>query len=569
MTAVSGAEAGLAALTAARRHGVDPADQVRLVLALRLAAERRPSAALRLALDGEGRSRRLRAFLDEAGAAPADPVVTVPAPEPDRPGAPPADVDALLELLAGQYDRLRAADGARERLLETARRARAAAEETRSRLSFLAHAGAVLSASLDQERVLGRLHALVRAQRLVEPGFWLAGESRVLTAYVPPLTLVPAPQRPAAPPPPVRRAFQSGRPHHAEPGPQGTAGEMLAVPLVARERVLGVVSYTPNDVPLTADDVAVYTELTRIGAVALDNAMRYGHEHDVAQRLQKAMHTELPAAGNLEFAARYLPAEAGLNVGGDWYDAFERPDGRTFAAVGDVTGHGLRAAALMGRLRTALHAYALEAPAPGDVLARMHRLLVHLQPDELATALVAQIAPGGRMRWANAGHPPPLVRAADGRVRILNGGDPLLGAPADEIGYRVRSTRLAPGDTVLMFTDGLIERRDSSLRAGLRRLARVFSAAPGDLQRVADRVLAEMLSDSARDDDTCLLLIRALPVPAPVRADGPVTRTTADGVGDGTPEGPREAALRGAHRTAGRTPGDMPGDMPGDTAPAP
>ncbi|MFI6520634.1 PP2C family protein-serine/threonine phosphatase [Spirillospora sp. NPDC050679] len=554
-----GTEAGLAALTAARRHGVDPDDQVRLVLALRLAAERRPSAALRLALDGDGRARRLRAFLDEAGAAPADPVVTVPAPGPDRPGAPPADAEALLELLAGQYDRLRAADGARERLLETARRARAAAEETRSRLSFLAHAGTVLSASLDQERVLGRLHALVRAQRLVEPGFWLAGESRVLTAYVPPLTLVPAPQRPAAPPPPVHLAFQSGRPHHADPA-AGAAGEMLAVPLVARERVLGVVSYTPNDVPLAADDVAVYTELTRIGAVALDNAMRYRHEHDVAQRLQKAMHTELPAAGRLEFAARYLPAEAGLNVGGDWYDAFERPDGRAFAAVGDVTGHGLRAAALMGQLRTALRAYALEAPAPGDVLARMHRLLVHLQPDELATALVAQIAPGGRMRWANAGHPPPLVRAADGRVRVLNGGDPLLGAPAEEIGYRVRSTRLAPGDTVLMFTDGLIERRDSSLRAGLRRLARVFSAASGDLQRVADRVLAEMLSDSAREDDTCLLLIRAVPVPAPVRADGPVGRAAAEGAGDRAPEGPHEAALRSEHRTAGRTPDDLPDD---------
>ncbi|MGI5163700.1 PP2C family protein-serine/threonine phosphatase [Spirillospora sp. CA-253888] len=459
--------------------------------------------------------------------------MTVPAPGPDRPGAPPADAAALLELLAGQYDRLRAADGARERLLETARRARAAAEETRSRLSFLAHAGTVLSASLDQERVLGRLHALVRAQRLVEPGFWLAGESRVLTAYVPPLTLVPAPQRPAEPPPPVHRAFQSGRPHHAEPGPPRGARapeEMLAVPLVARDRVLGVVSYTPNDAPLTADDVAVYTELTRIGAVALDNAMRYQQEHDVAQRLQKAMHTELPAAGSgsLEFAARYLPAEAGLNVGGDWYDAFERPDGRTFAAVGDVTGHGLRAAALMGRLRTALRAYALEAPAPGDVLARMHRLLAHLQPDELATALVAQIAPGGRMRWANAGHPPPLVRAADGRVRILNGGDPLLGAPADEIAYRVRSTRLAPGDTVLMFTDGLIERRDSSLRAGLRRLARVLAAAPDDLQRVADRVLAEMLSDSARDDDTCLLLVRALPVPGRGPADAPAARAADD-----------------------------------------
>ncbi|WP_067484429.1 PP2C family protein-serine/threonine phosphatase [Actinomadura hibisca] len=561
------ADAALAALTTARRHGVDPADQVPLALALRLALERRPAATPRLVLTGDGRARRLRAFLDEPGAAPGDPVMAVPAPGPDLPGAPPADAAALLDLLADQYDRLREADRTRDGLLETARRDRAAAESARSRLSFLAHAGTVLSASLDQERILGRLHALVRAQRLVEPGFWLAGEGRVLTAYAPPLTVVPAPLRPLTPPPLAQRAFQTGQPHHAGPRPPlevaaltsvAAPDEMLAVPLASRERVLGVVTYTPSDVPLTADDVAAYIELTRLCAVALDNAMRYRYEHDVAQRLQKAMHTELPTGGRLEYAARYLPAETGLNVGGDWYDAFERPDAHTFAAIGDVAGHGLRAATLMGRLRTALRAYALEAATPGDVLDRMHRLLVHLEPDALATALVMQVTPQGRLRWANAGHPPPLLRAADGRVRTLDGTDPLLGAPADGIEHRVRSTRLEPGDTLLLFTDGLIERRDSSLRAGLRRLARVFSAAGDDLQQAADRVLGDMLTDSAREDDTCLLLAHLPPVPAQRGAPvpepaAPAARTAGRAAGEAAEEAPC--------RPAGRT--------PDGTAPAP
>ncbi|MEV4253502.1 GAF domain-containing SpoIIE family protein phosphatase [Spirillospora sp. NPDC049652] len=414
--------------------------------------------------------------------------------------------------MAEAAEQLQHAAQVQAHLLEAERKARATAESTRARLAFLAHAGATLSASLDHEQILGRLHSLITAQRVAVLDIWLADAQR---------SLVPFGQTSGDVPDEARRAFTAGLVHHATPHPALRATglvtvpaerEVLAIPLVSRERTLGAVAYTPAGQPFTAEDVAVYEELTRLSAVAIDNAMRYEYEHGVAQRLQRAMLTELPPAGRLEFAARYLPAEAGLNVGGDWYDAFEQPDGQVAAAIGDVTGHGLRAATFMGQLRTALRAYAIDGATPGEALSRLHRLVVHLQPQDMATSLLFQAAPDGRLRWANAGHLPPMLRGAAGDVRVLTGSDPLLGAPIDEVRYRTRTVDLPPGGTVLLYTDGLIERREGSLEAAVQRLAAVFAEATGDLEDVAEQILAEMLADSAREDDTCLLLCRAAPV---------------------------------------------------------
>ncbi|MGK5553109.1 PP2C family protein-serine/threonine phosphatase [Actinomadura kijaniata] len=540
--------AALAVLAAARRAGVPVAEQAVLVPAVLEAAGRHPAATLLVTLTGRGSGRRLRAeFHDGSGGAAPVAVSAVAAPEgaaadPGEDG-PLADARGLLDLLAEQRsrldwyhqeldrtdrgtlelhaelvqtsERLRQAGEVQAHLLEAERQARATAESARARLSFLAHAGATLSASLDHAQILGRLHALLEAQQVARLNVWLDGDHPLA-----PFAVDGAPAPPRRPPETAHRAYLTGRAHHATPHPPlevpeltGVAAdtELLAVPLISRGRVFGVAAYAPVAAPFTADDVAVYGELTRVSAAALDNAMRYEYEHGVAQRLQEAMLTDLPAAGRLRFAARYLPAEAGLNVGGDWYDAFDRPDGHAVAAIGDVTGHGLRAATLMGQLRTALRAHALEAAAPDEVLTRMHRMLVQFQPDELASALLLQVAPGGRLRWANAGHPPPLLRGPDGRVRALRGSEPLLGAPVDPFAYRTRTAELAPGSTVLLYTDGLIERRERTLEVGLRRLSRVFAAATGGLEEVADAVLAEMLGDGVREDDTCLLLCGAVP----------------------------------------------------------
>jgi serine phosphatase RsbU (regulator of sigma subunit) len=417
---------------------------------------------------------------------------------------------ALHAELDETTERLRQASDLQRRLLDAERTAHAAAEASRARLAFLANAGAILAESLEHEQILARLHATVVPRYASTMTVWLFREPGLLAPYP------PAPERP---PPLVEKAFASGRPQHATrmpadeqvvPGVDTTFDQqqILAIPLISRGATLGVLAIEPPTDSFAAEDVAVFGELARLTAAATDNALRYEHERDVAQILQRAMLTDLPADGGLQFTARYLPAEAGLNVGGDWYDAFERPDGDMVAVVGDVTGHGLQAAALMGQLRTALRAFAIDADGPGEVLTRMHRLLSHLQPDDLATAVLAQVSRDGLLRWSNAGHPPPLLRAPDGTVTALEGHDFLLGMPLEDAALQEFGMRPGPGSIVLFYTDGLIERRGVPLGEGIDRLARAFARAAGGLDDIADSVLGEMLRDSAREDDTCLLMFR-------------------------------------------------------------
>jgi serine phosphatase RsbU (regulator of sigma subunit) len=425
-------------------------------------------------------------------------------------------VVALHAELAENAERLRKAGELQQRSLRAERTARAAADAARARLAFLAHAGGTLSETLDHETVLDRLHALVVPRYASALTVWLVRGSGPLE---------PFPAAPGAGPPStyVEKAHVSGRVQRATaalpgagPDGDGRAGRrepLLALPLISHGVTLGVMEARAAAASFGTEDTAMFRELARLTAAAIDNALRYEHERDVAERLQRAMLTDLPPAERLEFTARYLPAEAGLNVGGDWYDAFERPDGHVIVAVGDVTGHGLQAAALMGQLRTALRAYAMDAEGPGEVLTRMHRMLSHLRPEDLATAVLAHMSPDGRLRWSNAGHPPPLLRAPDGSVTVLEGHDFLLGMPFEKAALKEYGTRLTPGSAVIFYTDGLIERRDSTLDSGIERLAEAFGSADGELDRIADSVLEAMLSDSVREDDTCLLIFRALPEP--------------------------------------------------------
>jgi serine phosphatase RsbU (regulator of sigma subunit) len=271
-------------------------------------------------------------------------------------------------------------------------------------------------------------------------------------------------------------------------------------------------------------------ESTDRGLLALhaELADRFEQEREVAQRLQHAMLTELPTGPGVECAARYLPAVTGLNVGGDWYDAFCRQDGTLVLAVGDVVGHGLAAATLMGQLRTAMRAYAMDLPEPGEVLTKLHALIRHIDPDHCATAVLAMVTPGGQMSFATAGHPPPLLREADDTVRCLEYLDPMLGLPIDHQ-YATSTLTLRPGSVLLFYTDGLIERRGAVIDAGIGQLAATFGAAPGGPEQIADSVCEVMLSDSSREDDTCLLVCRLAPdractgeggsPPSPVQAE--------------------------------------------------
>ena len=241
----------------------------------------------------------------------------------------------------------------------------------------------------------------------------------------------------------------------------------------------------------------------------------------VAATLQRAMLTRLPRPATLEVAARYLPAHALDQVGGDWYDAFRAGDA-TVLAIGDTIGHDISAAADMGQLRTLLRGYAVDRDEPpSQTMARLDRAMQHLDVDTLATIVLARVQPdpavpgGHTLRWTTAGHPPPMLLRADGSVQVLAARpDLVVGVDAD----RPRgdhAAALPPGSTLLLYTDGLIERRADgrSIDAGTERLA-------GCLRELAGRPLEDLLDElvtrlgDGRDDDIALLAVRGRPLPA-------------------------------------------------------
>ncbi|TXS08216.1 phosphatase, partial [Streptomyces sp. ms191] len=290
---------------------------------------------------------------------------------------------------------------------------------------------------------------------------------------------------------------------------------LLAVPLTAH-RTSGVLTLTAPGDRFDEDTGVMLVELARRTAIALDNARRYEQHRDTAETLQRAQLTDLPRVEDLSLAARYLPATRGLNIGGDWYDAFPQPDGSLLTVVGDVTGHGLRAAVIMGQLRTALRAYAIEDDSPARILTRLHRMLRHQQPNLYATAVIARFRPGDpHVVWAAAGHPPAMVRAPDGTVRVLDARPGLMLGVPFPFEYEDHTAELPPGSTLVLYTDGLVERRADGIDPGIELLGRTLAdlgrSEVEDLETCAESLLKPLLHDIERDDDVCLLLCRTLP----------------------------------------------------------
>ncbi|PZH15576.1 phosphatase [Streptomyces sp. NTH33] len=407
---------------------------------------------------------------------------------------------------------LDAAGRAQREAFAAERKARTEAEDARRRLTFLADASAALNASLNHEEIVRRLPDLLVPRYAESLDVWLFDQEDDRHGSVP---------HPAA----AVLAARTGRPQYAAGHPGHLPGvddqppsalnpkrPLLCIPLLSRRAPLGVLTLSPSGERWDPDDAVMLIELTRRAGIALDNARRFEHNRDIAETLQRALLTDLPATPGLALAARYLPATHGLNIGGDWYDAFRQPDGSLITVIGDVTGHGLHAAVMMSQLRTALRAYAVDGGSPGQLLTRLHMFLHHLQPDLYATAVIARFRPGDpTLTWASAGHPPPVLRLPDGRVRILDAKPgAMLGIPLhQEIGDH--TVRLAPGSTLALYTDGLVERRAWGIDPGIQRLAAALGSfgpeeLDTDLEGSADRILDPLLSDSERDDDVCLLL---------------------------------------------------------------
>jgi PAS domain S-box-containing protein len=262
----------------------------------------------------------------------------------------------------------------------------------------------------------------------------------------------------------------------------------------------------------TTQDV---TEQRLAEAALRESKDRLEAERRVVDVLQRAIVPERPVSSpGLEVVAAYHPAGDRAQVGGDWYDALALPDGRIVLAVGDVAGHGLDAATLMVRMRSALRAYAVDDPDPSTVLARLDRLIEVEEQGAYVTAIVAVVDPAtGDVRWSRAGHPPPVAldRGVAATVE-LRGGTP-LGVPVGS-DYPSASWHLDPGSVLVLYTDGLVERRDLAIDDGLTQLLSALEGAPTDLDGLVGSLVDLVRDRGGSDDDLCVLAC-SRPVPLP------------------------------------------------------
>ena len=318
----------------------------------------------------------------------------------------------------------------------------------------------------------------------------------------------------------LAREFTPGTPRwsDASPGLMNVAAKVdptsaLAVPLVVGERPLGVLLLGRGEPrPLFTDtDVAVVEELARRLAAGLANAETFAREHTVAETLQHALlPVALPEMEGLDIAVRYLPASDGVHVGGDWYDAFPLDGGRVGLVIGDVVGHSIDSASIMGQVRSLVRGYAIDDPAPQDVLRRTNVAISRLLPDALASAFYAVLDPAtGDLDYACAGQPPPLASCDDGHAEYLDGAaGVILGAAPDTV-FAAGHCRLRAGGTLLLYTDGLIEHRYRDIADGLSALAVAFRQSPGKTaEQVCESVQTDLLGETPRADDVCILAVK-------------------------------------------------------------
>ena len=426
------------------------------------------------------------------------------------------------------------------------RDAEEAARRATARSALLARVSAELAGQLDMVSALGRLAELVvpvladgcivtlvdREGRARDVGSWHGDPSRrrLMHRYAR-LRLDTLPGTS-----PVARALLAGTPVTESVDavlglmPDGPARDLLlalapatavVLPLTAEARTVGVLTlYQDAGRVLTDEDAETARQVAGEAARAIARVHRQSQQAQLAEALQRSLLTEPPTIAGAEVVTRYVPAAEAARVGGDWYDAFLQRDGSLVVVIGDVVGHDTAAAAAMGQLRGLLRGIAHYSGAgPAEVLRGLDEAIVRMHDETLATAAVARFerdgAGGRRMRWANAGHPPPIVLAEDGTVTVLGEelGDLMLGIDP----RAVRSERVVPvppGATVLMHTDGLVERRDSTLDDGLDTLAAHLKELAGSpLEELCDSLLRRMLRGIPQDDVALVAVRLADPDP--------------------------------------------------------
>jgi PAS domain S-box-containing protein len=390
-------------------------------------------------------------------------------------------------------------------------RAQEAVARASARLSLLATVNAEVSGALDGESALGRLARLVvptltdgcivtvldREGRARDVGSWHADPGRrPLMARYAQLRLDTLP--PASP---VAAALSAGTEATdsvqavLELMPDGPARDLLValgpesavvLPLTHDGRTVGVLTlYQDADRVFTDEDAETAREVAAQAGRAIARVHRQSEQAKLAEALQRSLLTDPPHIPDATVVVRYVPAAEAARVGGDWYDAFLQRDGAPVIVIGDVVGHDTAAAAAMGQLRGLLRGIAHYSGAgPAEALRGLDEAMAEMHDHTMATAAMARLertddGRWGRLRWANAGHPPPLILAPDGTVTVLGGpiGDLMLGV--DRTAHRAEEmTALAPGSTVLLYTDGLADRPLEDLCTAL--LDRILEGTPQD-----------------------------------------------------------------------------------------
>ena len=287
------------------------------------------------------------------------------------------------------------------------------------------------------------------------------------------------------------------------------------VPLVIERTTVGYLRLAePSGRSFSPTERSLLQDAADRTALAIRRAQLHEEEHRIAVELQRGLIPKsLPEVSGIDLAASYDVAGLTAQVGGDWYDAFAMPGGRLGIVVGDVTGRGIRAASAMGQLRTLTRAFALAQGGlrtPGEALMLLNRHQLEGGDEHLFTIVYAILDPErGTIAWANGGHPPPLLRGADGICRYLEGGDGLMGV--EDNPYDTHEARTGAHDMVVLYTDGLIERRGESLDVGLARLADAASAGPGDARAMCDHIVEELLEPPEQRYDDVTAVVARLP----------------------------------------------------------
>ena len=298
---------------------------------------------------------------------------------------------------------------------------------------------------------------------------------------------------------------------------------LMACPLLVKGRLAGLVEVgVCASRHFTLEEESLLVLMADRAGLAIEHARAYERELSNVEMLQRSLLPDrLPALDGIQIAARYMPG--GADVGGDWYDAVPLDCGSVGVAMGDVVGHGIGAAALMGQLRHAMRAYALEGHSPGGVLDRLDKVVRSLDGGQMATLLYLVLdADHGSVRYASAGHVPPLVINPEGEADYLESApNPPLGVFETD-SHKELTAELAPGSTIVLYTDGLVEERGVSIDQGLEALRLAASQDPCHPDELCDRLVEAMLAIHPANDDIAVLALRALPTaPPPLHLEVP------------------------------------------------